>query len=176
MAVTPNFSWDLPVVGGSNGTWGTTLNTDLNAIDEDLFAVSEVADEALADAAAAQATADQALEGGQTIIPTAITLTGGDPYAAAIDLAVGGPVYVITQTSPFSSTECHVTFSNRPAVNGKIIYLHFNITGTGGFDVDVTASQRGWALPLNIDSPASSIGTLSGTGQLVIPLYIVAGV
>jgi hypothetical protein len=44
---TTNYGWDLPTVGGANGTWGTELNTIFNEIDTDLAAVSAVASAAL---------------------------------------------------------------------------------------------------------------------------------
>lgn len=33
MAVTTNYSWDLPTVGGDDGTWGTKLNNNWTALD-----------------------------------------------------------------------------------------------------------------------------------------------
>lgn len=44
---TPNYGWVLPDVLGSEGTWGQVLNDAIEEIDEDLQAVSDVADAAL---------------------------------------------------------------------------------------------------------------------------------
>lgn len=38
---TTNYSWDQPTVGGDEDTWGTELNTTLEAIDTDLKAVAD---------------------------------------------------------------------------------------------------------------------------------------
>ncbi len=48
MAATANYSWTKPNIGGDTGTWGTELNADLDSIDSALFAVSGVANGALA--------------------------------------------------------------------------------------------------------------------------------
>src|SRR6185312_1595605 len=44
---TTNYAWVQPEVGGSSGSWGGKLNTDLEVIDAEVFAVSGVANAAL---------------------------------------------------------------------------------------------------------------------------------
>lgn len=41
MADTANYGWTKPTVGGSDNTWGTTLNAALDDIDADLKALSD---------------------------------------------------------------------------------------------------------------------------------------
>lgn len=44
MALTTNFGWNKPTVGGDDGTWGTELNATIDAVDADLQAVKASAD------------------------------------------------------------------------------------------------------------------------------------
>lgn len=179
MAVTDNYSWQKPTVGGDSGTWGTTLNTDLDAIDSDLKDVSDAADAAQTDADAAQATADDAYHGLQAITPTAITLSDGDPYTGTIDLSDEGVVYRITQSHSYTSTDCNLTFTNRPVGVNRIIYLHFIISVTGGGSIflpKIASASKQWVLPM--DTAVSGSGTqsltgISGTQQIVYPLLVI---
>lgn len=41
MADTTNYAWTKPTVGGSDNTWGTTLNTAFDDIDADLKALAD---------------------------------------------------------------------------------------------------------------------------------------
>lgn len=174
-----HYNWTIPAIGTS--AFAPKINADLESIDGDLFTVSEAADAAQADADAAQSTADDAFAGKQGITPTAITLTGGDPYVCSIDLDVGGPVYRITQTNAFTSTNCNITFTNRPATLGKMVYLHFIITqGSGNTFVPVIQSaSKQWAIPFNdtvSTSGTQTIDSFTNAQQVVYPIYIVAGV
>lgn len=185
---TPEYNFDLPEVSSSNGTWGTKNNANWSAIDTDLKAVSDAADAAQAAADAAQDTADAALAGGAAIVPTAITLAGGDPYTGTVDLDLNS-AFSITQTSSFAATDCNLTFTNRPATESRIIYLKFVITVTSGvgakdFVVKFNSTQKLWAIPMQV--PVANTGSsltvttlsvaASGTQTYVVPVYIIAGV
>lgn len=47
---TSNYGWTKPIVGGSNGAWGTIINTLFDAADASLKAVENIATAALAKA------------------------------------------------------------------------------------------------------------------------------
>lgn len=186
MSTTTNYGWTKPDPGGSNGVWGTILNTDLDSIDTTVFAVSEAADDAQAAADNAQDTADEALAGGSAITPVAVVLAGGDPYTGTIDLDTGS-LFIITQTTTFTSTDVNLTFSNRPATKGKMVYLHLILTASSGLgnrtvSVKNISAQSQWVLPWNqeVSTGAQILASItvpvSTTRTYVLPLYIVAGV
>ena len=178
MSVTANYSWVKPDVGGSNGTWGTSLNTDLDEIDADVFAVSTATTAAQSDADAAQVTADNAVDGELELTPVPVTLTGGDPYAGTIDCSAGVS-FRITQSHGYASTNCDLTFTNRPVGYNRILYIHFIITVTGGgtsFVPKVASGQSQWAIPFNTSrsaSGATTLTTVSGTAQMIAPIFII---
>ncbi len=181
-STTTNYGITKPEVGGSSGSWGTKTNADWDLVDTTMKTISDAADAAQTAADAAQTTADDAFAGIQGITPTAITPTGGDPYAVSIDLSDNGVVYRITQSHSYSSTDCNLTFTNRPSTVGRMIYLHFiiSVTGAGNHFIPKIASGcKQWALPLVTQVSATGTQTvvdISGTQQYVVPVYIVAGV
>lgn len=183
---TTNYGWTKPDVGGSSGSWGTNLNTDLDEIDADLKAVSDAAVAAEATGDAAQATADKAYAGKLAITPSVITPAGGSgssAYTATIDLATEASVYTMALSSSSSTArDLEITFTNRPATLGRVVYLHVTSSGTSAtITAKIQSASKQWALPVNGDDVTSSgtqeIGSLVIGRQVVFaPIYIVAGV
>ena len=105
MANTANYNWVKPTVGGDSGTWGSELNTDLDSIDTDLKAVSDVADAALP-LAGGTMTGEISID-----VASYRTVTmSGQSGAVTIDLSQGvGFILTFSGTPTF-------TFSNTPVV------------------------------------------------------------
>lgn len=178
--LTPHYSWTVPSVGTS--AYAPKWNQNLEAIDGDLFAVSEVADQAQSDATAAQTDADTALGQDYAISPSTIVPGGsGLLRTASIDLNSGGPVYRISLSglSGVSDTDLTVTFTNRPATLGRLVYLHVSASG-GNLITKIASASKQWALPADGNDVSSTgtqeLGVCDSGSQAVYPLYIVAGV
>ena len=108
---TTNYGLILPEVGGSNGSWGTKLNTDLTDIDTELKAVSDVA-------AAALPKAGGTLTGPVKDTIVAVASAGNGVETLTLDLALGN-VFLVTightglktlQLSNFPGTGLAVSF------------------------------------------------------------------
>lgn len=190
-STTVNYSLVEPEVGGSSGSWGTKINADLVIIDTTMKAISDAAVAAQASATAAQTTADSALAG--HLAPpagTALTITGSTPnFATSIDLAAGGPVYVATMAiSSAVVSALTLSFTNRPAGAGKVIWLYIVATATGTvtpsaairIQLATGAATSFVASPMKLVRTGSSLPALAadyayaanGTYVLALPLYI----
>lgn len=178
-----HYNWTIPAIGTSG--YAPKVNADIEAIDGDLFTVSEAADDAQDAADAAQDDATAALNASAAITPVPVSLAGGDPYTGTVDLSLGN-VFVFTQTYTYSATDINLTFTNRPATKGTMVYLHFILTGSGlGGHIATVKSisaQSQWVLPFQLavlSSGAQILGTINTGAALktyLLPVYIVAGV
>lgn len=176
-----HYGWTIPAVGTS--AYAPKINADIESIDGDLFAVSEVADQAQSDATAAGTDADTALAQTVEITPS-VVVVGGSVSAptATIDLNSGGPVYRLSATGILLGVDLTITLTNRPATLGRLIYLHVSCAGSGGASVTtkIASGSKQWALPLSGNDVTSTgtqeLGVCDSGSQAVYPLYIVAGV
>ena len=132
MANTANYGWVKPDVGGSRGTWGTALNTAMDAIDTTVKAVSDVASAALAQAGGVMT--------GRVDLKTSTTARqdkGSISGAQACDLAVA-QYFTLTVGGALT-----LSFTNVPAgtfITGVI----FRLTNGGSAAVTWPAGTK-WA-------------------------------
>jgi hypothetical protein len=144
---------DLPVVGGSQNTWGNILNTILSAIDSELSDINDLATAAL------PAT-------GGAMTGNLFVLT--DTYES-VDLGDldGGTVSLNMNLSRFfyadlvSSTT--LSFTNPPA-SGDVCFFMLEITDTSSGAASIT-----W--PGSVDWPGGSPPTITSDGVDVIAFY-----
>lgn len=145
-----NYEWDKPVVGADEGAWGDELNTILDSIDEDLKAVSDVADAALP-------AAGTAVQTGRLDTKTATmarVALGSVSGAVVIDVTEGQ--YLMLTIAGTTA----ISFENVPAgsfVTGIILRL----TNAGAHTVSFPASVK-WP------AGASPEFTSSGTDIVVM--------
>lgn len=118
---TPNYAFNLPVVGGDTGAWGSLLNENWSDLDTDLKAVSDVAD-------AAQTTADDALpKAGGTMTglleshSTQYTRESGSGTSGAVTFDLDdGDHFAVSLTGPIT-----ISFANLPG-DETVIELWIN--------------------------------------------------
>lgn len=150
MAVTANYGWTKPAVGGDNGAWGTELNTDLDAIDTQVKATDTIAQAALPKA------------GG--------TLTGRiDAKSAtraisALGNVSGNPVNLDCTLSYFTATITGATtfaFTNVPNPANTAYGILLRLTGGGSAAVN-------W--PLSVKWPSGAAPALTSAGVDLLAL------
>ncbi|MGE0278344.1 MAG: hypothetical protein AB7R40_23355 [Nitrospiraceae bacterium] len=151
---TPNYSWDLPTDQGDDGTWGAMLREILGntttGIDAVLFAVSTVANAALA-------RAGGTMTGALKLLTEHFTTSdlGSMTGAVAMNLAAADVFYgTATGTITFS-------FSNVPA-SGNGVFWTLEITNGGSQTIN-------W--PASVSWPGGSPPDLTSSGVDLITFY-----
>jgi hypothetical protein len=139
-ALTTVFEFVQPEVGASSNTWGGKLNDDLESIDTEVDAAQDAA-------AAAQATADDALPvAGGTMTGLASLFTsrtlvealGNITTAQDLDLA-GAQAFTATVTGAVT-----ISFVNVPSSGTFVIGVVIRLTNGGAFAVTWPGSVQ-WA-------------------------------
>lgn len=78
---TTNYSWNLPVVGGSEGTWGTQLNSNWTSLDT-LLGGTNATEFAILDGATVTTTEVNYLSGVTSAVQTQIDAKADDTDAS----------------------------------------------------------------------------------------------
>lgn len=183
MATTTNYGWTKPTVGGSDGTWGTELNTTLDDIDGDLDAL----DTAVMKLAGTQTVTGDKTFSGAVVVPNsttgthALNVTTGDArYVQASEAAI--PV-LHTETVLSTSTASVAFTSNFTSTDRKIIFhligvnpvvtadnFQLELSTNGGSTYAVTAKYA--STMLNGDSTIADQGSGTGAADLEMATYI----
>lgn len=146
---TTNFGWTLPVVGGSQDGWGTILNAMAQDIDDDLQDVDTIADGAVTDAAAAQATADAALPkaGGiltgrveNNVASVLFSDEGSVSGTLSLDISTAN-VFKFTMTGNITT----LTLANVPSITGDYAQVILLDVTDGGYSISWPAAVTEWA-------------------------------
>lgn len=161
---TTNYGFDLPVVGASAGTWGTSLDANWTAIDGYLFTVSGVANAALPKA------------GGNMTGP--INLATGTTSLAPMKFTAGTNLTVAVAGSvEWDGTSLFVTQTTGPT-RKTIAYTTSNITGSSasctGLAATATALATGRTIALTGDVTYTS-PSFDGSGNVTAAATIAAG-
>lgn len=153
MALTTNYSYDKPTVGVSDGTWGTSLNSNWDAIDADLKAVSDVADAAL------PATGGT-MTGELKLLTQVFTLSDeGSALSGAVALDCDTANFFALNTTGGGSIT--ISFSNVPTT-GNVFFATIEITA---------ASSHTVTWPAAVEWPSGSAPVQSAPGTDVYVLY-----
>lgn len=142
MSNTANFNWGKPTVGGSDGSWGQTLNDALDAADASLKTVSDVASAALPKAGGT-------LTGNVNVKTATMARVDKGSVTAAVDLDLSAADYfTLAPTAPIT-----LTISNAPA-GGFATAVILRITNGG--------TRVTW--PTGTKWPGGSSPTLTAAG------------
>jgi hypothetical protein len=118
MPTTTNYGITIPTPGASYGTWGSILNTALDAIDAQMYSNDQAA-------AAAQATADAALpKAGGVMTGRVDLLAARNKFSALGNIGGGTETIDVSAAEWFTATvtdDVTIEFSNVPAVGAGYV-------------------------------------------------------
>ena len=172
---TSNYSWNLPTVGGSEDTWGTSLNANWTALDTLLGGVTQ-SEFALLSGQTSLVPAGVILlwSGSIASIPSGWNLcdgTNGTPYlrnrfvvAAGDTYAVGATGGADSVTLDASQMPAHThTFSGSTNTTGAHTHTVAAGNSSGGSNIITTGNARSNDTSYTTSSAGDHSHTFSGT-------------
>lgn len=120
MALTTNYSWDKPTVGGDVGAWGTKLNTLFDGVDTQVK--NRQTEAAAALAAAGVADAKAVVADGKAVVAEAETLAMANRFRKGAEAVVHGGC--------FASGAVNTLF---PSSSGTLGFLASGASGAAAF-------------------------------------------
>lgn len=143
---TTNYSWNLPTVGGSEDTWGTSLNANWTALDTLLGGVSQ-AEFAKLDGLTASTAELNILDGVTANAAELNVLDGISASTAELNYAVGVTSSIQTQLNSKASTSTSISTGSGLTGGG-------NLTTSRTLSVSFSANQAEVKTALNAGGSA----------------------
>lgn len=161
---TPNYDWETPEVGGDQDQWGDELNDLFDTIDEQVFAVEEVADAALPKAGGTmegtlklKTAAAAHVSLGSVSGATDLDLTDAQSFAATI---AGATTFTFTGAVAGDFSSGFVLKLTNPGAFA--ITWPVNVKWPGGSPPDFTAAGVDVLVFLTFDNGTTWLAFVSG--------------
>jgi hypothetical protein len=172
---TANGGIELPANGEQSGTWGNTVNDNMNIVDRLTNGVGSIS---LSGTTHTLTTSNGSLSEGQY----KVLLLGGGPSGEntiTVSPNTGQHIYIVKNSSGQTATFTQGSGSNVSVLNGTTKILYTNGAGGGAAVVDITAAIDLGALIIGgttVTSSAAELNILDGVTATTAELNILDGV
>jgi hypothetical protein len=172
---TTNGGIELPANGEQSGTWGNTVNDNMNIVDRLTNGVGSIS---LSGTTHTLTTSNGSLSEGQY----KVLLLGGGPSGEntiTVSPNTGQHIYIVKNSSGQTATFTQGSGSNVSVLNGTTKILYTNGAGGGAAVVDITAAIDLGALIIGgttVTSSAAELNILDGVTATTAELNILDGV
>lgn len=161
---TTNFSWTLPVDGGSTGAWGPILNTAFQAIDTQLNTTNVAALAALPKAGGTMTGRVAVKTSDHILVNQGATMSGTE----TLNLTNGNIFYgTVTGTTTLA-------FSNVQATRGVFWMLELTNGGSQTFNFPASVDWAGGTVPTLTTAGVDILGFFSRDGGTTVRAFPLA--